>query len=400
MGHDLDGEENFNQYFDLSGDLDSRYTESYDRYGITGEDTRGWSEVDERFDLTTEPHEPFRFGYIVEVDVMHPDSTPKKRTMLGRLKHEGANISISPDGRAVAYMGDDERGDYIYKFVSRDKYDASGTNAARRHNLHLLNAGTLYVARFAGDGTYDGVYDGSGIWIPLTTDTESYVDGFSVVDVLIDTRLAADKVAPTRMDRPEDIQPNPVNGKIYCALTNNSDRGVAYPIDEANPVGSSLVRTELGAPLTTATGNRNGYILEISETRNDPEAESFRWDLFLVCGDPEDPQTYFGGYPKDQVSPISCPDNVAFDRVGNLWIATDGNQLGSNDGLFAVPVEGSERGYLRQFLTVPLGAETCGPFLKGDTVFTAVQHPGEIDGATFDDPASTWPHTDRFPGHR
>ncbi|MDQ3481633.1 MAG: PhoX family phosphatase [Actinomycetota bacterium] len=393
----LTGEENFNQYFDASGELDSRYTESYDRYGLTGEDSRGWSEVDERFDLTNEPHEPFRFGYIVEVDVLNPDSTPKKRTMLGRMKHEGATIEISDTGRVVAYMGDDERGDYIYKFVSRDDYDSSGTKAARGHNLHLLNRGTLYVARFNGDGTDDGLYDGSGVWIPLTSDTESFVSGFSVADVLIDTRLAADKVNPTRMDRPEDIQANPVTGKVYCALTNNSDRGVEYPTDEANPLASSLVREELRGPLVTASGNRNGYVMEITERHNDHAAESFRWVLFLVCGDPEDPRTYFGGFPKDRVSPISSPDNVAFDEVGNLWISTDGNALGSNDGLFAVPVEGSQRGHVRQFLTVPVGAETCGPLIKGETVFVAVQHPGEVDGATFDNPASTWPHTDPFP---
>ena len=119
----------------------------------------------------------------------------------------------------------------------------------------------------------------------------------------------------------------------------------------------------------------------------------------LVCGDPEAPETYFAGYPKDQVSPISCPDNVAFDRRGNLWISTDGNELGSNDGLFAVPTAGPQRGRVRQFLTVPVGAETCGPLISGDgkTVFTAVQHPGEVDGSTFEDPASTWPHTTSYP---
>ena len=119
----------------------------------------------------------------------------------------------------------------------------------------------------------------------------------------------------------------------------------------------------------------------------------------LVCGDPEAPETYFAGYPKDQVSPISCPDNIAFDPGGNLWISTDGNQLGSNDGMFAVPVEGVRRGRVKQFLTMPVGAENCGPLISRDglTVFAAVQHPGEVDDATFEEPGSTWPHTDRFP---
>ena len=395
----LSGEENFNGYFDKSGTLDSRYAASYARYGLAG-DGRGWSDVDERFDLTAEPHEPFRFGYIVEVDPLDPRSTPRKHSMLGRFKHEGANATIARDGRAVVYMGDDERGDYIYKFVSAEKYDPRDTQTARKHNLTLLSRGTLYVARFT-DETADAApeYDGVGEWIALASDTESFVDGMSVVDVLVDTRLAADKVGPTKMDRPEDIEPNPVNGRVYCALTNNSDRGRKYAADEANPLASSMVRSELGAPLTSASGNRNGYVLEVTPDAGDHTSTAFTWGLMLVCGDPKAPETYFAGYPKEQVSPVSCPDNVAFDALGNLWISTDGNALGSNDGLFRVPVAGAERGKVEQFLTVPVGAETCGPLVSEDqlSVFAAVQHPGETDGASFDQPSSTWPHTDSFP---
>ncbi|MBA2551514.1 MAG: PhoX family phosphatase [Nocardioidaceae bacterium] len=395
----LSGEENFNQYFDASGELDPRYTESYERYGITGEDTRGWSQVDDRFDLTTEPHEPFRFGWIVELDPSNPRSIIRKRTMLGRFKHEGANVRLADNGRAVAYMGDDERGDYIYKFVSRLRHRPGTGDAAKRHNLKLLDDGTLYVARFDGDGTEDGVYDGTGVWIPLCSATKSFVEGMSVAEVLIDTRLAADTVSPTAMDRPEDIEPNLVTGKVYAALTNNSERGTTYPPDEANPITSSMVRSELGAPLTPASGNRNGYVLEWQENGNDAAARRFEWNLFLVCGDPDAPETYFGGYPKDRVSPISCPDNVAFDSAGHLWVSTDGNALGSNDGLFAVPTQGTNRGQVLQFLTVPLEAETCGPLISkdGHSVWVAVQHPGESDDATFNNQVSTWPHTNRFP---
>jgi uncharacterized protein len=394
----LSGEENFNGYFDASGPLDSRYTASYKRYGITGAG-RGWSEVDPRFDLTTEPHEPFRFGWIVELDPTDPASTPRKHTMLGRFKHEGANISIARNGRVVAYMGDDERGDYIYKFVSSKTFDPGSGPSAKAHNLSLLTEGTLYVARFTGDGTGDKIYDGTGEWIALTSDTTSFVPGMSVSDVLIDTRLAADKMAPTRMDRPEDIEPNPVNGKVYCALTNNSDRGTKFATDEANPLATSMVRDDFNGPLRSATGNRNGYVLEISPRRGDHASTSFGWDLMLVCGDPDAPETYFAGYPRQLVSPISCPDNVAFDAVGNLWVSTDGSVLGSHDGLFRVPVSGPNRGHVQQFLTVPVGAETCGPLISEDqqSVFVAVQHPGETDGATFENPSSTWPHTDAFP---
>jgi secreted PhoX family phosphatase len=387
----LSGEENFNAYFD--GTPDSRYAESYARYGISGSG-RGWSEVDPRFDLGREPHEPFRFGWIVEVDPYDPRSTPRKHTMLGRFKHEGANVALAADGRAVVYMGDDERGDYIYMFVSRDTMDRRPGTRARRRNQQLLTAGTLYVARFTGDGTEDGEYDGTGEWIPLCSDTESHVDGMSVADVLVDTRLAADKVAPTRMDRPEDIEPNPVNGKVYCALTNNSRRGTTFPVDEPNPLATSMTRSSPGGPLVESTGNRNGYVLEITPDA-DHTSVTFTWNLMLVCGDPEAPETYFAGFPKEQVSPISCPDNVAFDAVGNLWISTDGNALASNDGLFRVPVTGAERGHVEQFLTVPVGAETCGPLItdRDRSVWVAVQHPGEVDGATFENQASTWPHT-------
>ncbi len=396
----LSGEENFNQYFEASGGTDARYAESYARYGVSGDnEDRNWKATDSRFDLTQEPHEPFRFGWVVELDPYRPEAKPRKHTMLGRMKHEGANVSVAEDGRVAVYMGDDERGDYIYKFVSRDRMARGDGARARRHNRTLLEHGTLYVARFTGDGPEDDIYDGTGRWRKLTSDTESFVDGMSVAEVLIDTRLAADKLGATRMDRPEDIEPNPVNRKIYCALTNNSQRGTTFPPDEANPVTTSMVRSELGEPLTSTTGNRNGYVLEITEEDDRPTARSFKWTLLLVCGDPDAPETYFAGYPKDKVSPISCPDNVAFDPEGNLWVSTDGNALGSNDGLFRVPVRGSERGHVEQFLTVPLAAETCGPLITRDgrSVFVAVQHPGEADGSTFESPASTWPHTHPFP---
>jgi hypothetical protein len=397
----LSGEENFNQYFETAGTIRPEYAASYQRYGITGAPPggRGWSSVDPRFDLAAEPHEPFRFGWIVELDPFDPSSAPRKHTMLGRFKHEGANVTISRGGHVVAYMGDDERGDYLYKFVSADRFDPTDTQQAKRHNLTLLTKGTLYVARLTDDAPDDEGHDGVGEWIALTTDTTSFVEGMSVADVLIDTRLAADRMAPTRMDRPEDVEPSPVTGKIYAALTNNSNRGTSYPTDEANPIGSSQTRPTLGAPLETRSGNRNGYVLEMTETRGDHAATSFTWDLLLVCGDPTAPETYFAGFPREQVSPISCPDNVTFDRQGNLWISTDGNQLGSNDGLFRVPLSGAARGHVQQFLTVPVGAETCGPLVSDDqrTVFAAVQHPGEKDGATFDSPGSTWPHTDPFP---
>ncbi|WP_238154832.1 PhoX family protein [Kribbella soli] len=394
----LSGEENFNGYYDVSGTIPAEHVDSYKRYGVpttVTKSARQWSVVDARFDLTKTPTEVYRSGWVVEVDPYDPRSTPKKRSMLGRLKHEGATTTITADGRIAVYTGDDEKGEYLYKFVSAGKYDPKN----RKNNFGLLDEGTLYVAKFTGDGTTDGVYDGIGQWIPLTSDTKSFVDGMSVQEVLINTRVAGDKVGATRMDRPEDVERNPVNGRIYAALTNNDKRGGSFPVDEANPLAVSHVRETLGGPLIEKAGNRNGYILEISEEGDDAARTGFFWTLFLVCGDPAAQETYFGGFDKAKVSPISCPDNVAFDGSGNLWISTDGNVLGSNDGIFTVPVAGPNRGQVKQFLSVPLASEACGPLVSDDdkTAFVAVQHPGETDTATFEKPSSTWPHTDKFP---
>lgn len=392
----LSGEENFNQYFE-SGSGTAPTDPGLVRLGFSASSARHWNLVDPRFDLDVEPNEPNRFGWIIEVDPFDPKSTPVKHTMLGRFKHEGANIQIARNGKAVAYMGDDQAGDYLYKFVSRDTYRPGAWN--RGHNKRLLTRGTLYVAKFTADGDGESIYDGSGVWIPLTSDTRSYVPGFSVADVLINTRLAADAVGPTKLDRPEDVQPNPVNGRIYAALTNNSGR-TGGPVT-ASPVDRATVNSAFGGPTATQSGNRNGYVLELTETRGDHTATTFAWDLFLVCGLPDAPETYFAGVDKAQVSPISCPDNVAFDAEGNLWISTDGAYapLKISDGLYRVPVSGPERGQVQLFAIVPIGAECCGPLVTPDqlSVFLAPQHPGEQSGSTFENPTSTWPHTHPFP---
>ena len=381
-GTTLHGEENINQYFEASAPVDPAYVDAFKRYGLPTTTNSGkfWSRVDERFDLAKHPNEANRFGWVVEIDPHDPDAVPRKRTMLGRFKHEGATVTLAKDGRAVVYLGDDEKFDYLYKFVSRDRQRKGNSAAAHRHNMDLLDHGTLYVAKFTGDGSEDGQYDGKGEWIKLCTDKESFVPGMSVAEVLINTRLAADKMGPTKMDRPEDVERNPVTGSVYMACTNNDGRTAAQ-VDEANPRAT----------------NKHGHIVEFDEEHQDAAARTFAWRLFLVCGDPEDPSTYFGGYDKSKVSPISCPDNVAFDGSGNLWISTDGNALGSNDGLFATAVRGPERGHVKQFMTVPVGAETCGPLVSEDqrTVFVAVQHPGELDDATPENPRSRWPYGDQ-----
>ncbi|MFD4118821.1 PhoX family protein [Streptomyces niveus] len=379
----LSGEENFNQYFANGSSATDK------RYGIgTAATERKWEQFDKRFDLKQEPNEAHRFGWVVELDPYDPDFTPRKRTALGRFKHEAAQPRLTTDGRAVVYMGDDEKFDYFYKFVSSKAMKKGNSRAAHEHNLTLLDEGTLYVAKLTGDSPVedidgsgklpkDGEFDGSGVWIPLATGDVSHVPGMTAEEVYVFTRLAGDKVGATKMDRPEDVEPSPRTGRVYVALTNNSDRGAAgkAPADEANP----------------RKANKHGQILELAENWDDPAGDGFAWRLFLVAGDPKDPATYFAGFPKDKVSQISCPDNVAFDDHGNLWISTDGAQLGSHDGLFGVATQGERRGELKQFLTVPKGAETCGPIIQDRRVLVAVQHPGEIDGATVDNPLSTWP---------
>ncbi|MBB4687315.1 PhoX family protein [Amycolatopsis jiangsuensis] len=384
----LSGEENFHQYFANADKVtDPEQAGRLKRYAIgTGASTRKWERFDKRWDVPREPNEPNRFGWVVEIDPNDPHSAPVKHTALGRFKHEAANVKITADGRVAVYSGDDERFEYIYKFVSKGKYKKGSSAFARRHNSALLDDGTLYVAKFTGDSPdeidgsgalpADGEFDGTGEWIPLASGDKSFVDGFTAEEVYVFTRQAADRAGATEMDRPEDIEPNPVNGRIYAALTNNTDRGAAGKagVDEANP----------------RNGNKNGQVLEWDEERGDAAATRLRWRLLLVCGDPAAADTYFGGFPKEQVSPISCPDNVAFDPHGNLWISTDGNTLGGNDGLFSVPVSGPERGHVKQFLSVPVGAETCGPVVTDHLVLVAVQHPGENADSSAN-PTSHWP---------
>ena len=218
-------EENFNQYFaNRAGlaDTDERKT-NHTRYWVgssvsglpADRSERGWELYYDRFDLTKDPNEPFRFGWVVEIDPYDPHFIPKKRTALGRFKHEAATAVVAPDRRVTVYTGDDERFEYMYKFVTAGKYDPNN----RAANFNLLDDGTLYVAKFKDDGT--------GQWLPLVYGQETLVAPHftSQAEVLINTRFAADAVGGTKMDRPEDIETNPVNGKLYCVMTNNTNRG-------------------------------------------------------------------------------------------------------------------------------------------------------------------------------
>jgi len=379
----LMAEENFHFYFD--GDLEGHPEQAnYARYGIPG-GRYGLGKVIERFDINAEPNEANRFGWIVEVDPLDPASTPVKRTALGRFKHEGAECIVNGDGRLVIYSGDDQRFEYLYRFVTDGKVDTKDRTA----NRDLLDSGSLSVARFSDDGTLD--------WLPLIHGQGplTAANGFaSQADVLIETRRAATLLGATPMDRPEDVEPSPTNGRVYVMLTNNGQRGVTDQPgpDAANPRAANIW----------------GHVLELTPDGGDHAARSARWEVLVRAGNPAEPGIAAQWNPATSANGwFACPDNCAVDPSGRLWIATDQGRdwsktSGTADGVWALETEGARRGTGRMFFRVPVGAELCGPRFTPDgrTLFVAVQHPA-ADGtqdfagferaSTFDDPATRWP---------
>lgn len=374
-------EENINGYFwgKAAAKGASAEARALRRYGAPGE-WYAWGKFHDRFNVEKEPNEINRFGWVVEIDPFDPGSVPVKRTAMGRFKHEGAANIVNRDGLFVVYQGDDERFDYVYRFVTEAKVDPDNWAA----NRDILDSGILSVAKFNADGT--------GAWLPLVHGgdegwlTEKF--GFrDQGDVVIHARLAADLLGATKMDRPEDVEANPKTGKVYVILTNNTRRKPDQT-DAANPRGA----------------NPFGHIIEITPDDGDHAAPTFRWEIFVECGDPSiaavgasfNPATSKDGW-------FANPDNVAVDSDGRLWVATDGNsasRTGRNDGIWAMETDGPLRGTSKLFFRVPNGAEMCGPAFTPDleTFFVAVQHPGEADDsdpgappATFEAPSTRWP---------
>ena len=368
----LSGEENVNGYFWNKGAREGHPEQAnLERMGAPGQ-WYAWGKFHDRFDISKEPNELNRFGWVVEIDPSDPNSMPKKRTALGRFKHEGAETILNSDGRVVVYMGDDQRFDYVYKFVTSGTFDPDNPAA----NRDLLDSGTLYVARFdeAGKIAWLPLVHGQG---PLTAD-----NGFaSQADVLIETRRAGDLLGATKMDRPEDVQANPKTNKVYVLLTNNTKRTE----EQINSVN-------------TRAKNAFGHILEMTPDGGDHAATTGSWDMLVQCGDPSDPSvgsTFNPATTKDGW--FGMPDNCAVDGRGRLWIATDGNsgkKTGRTDGVWSMETEGELRGTSKHFYRCPVGAELCGPtFTPNDeTLFVANQHPA--DKSTFDEPSTRWPDFD------
>lgn len=370
----LTAEENFQFYFAGKAAQGSEAA-ARNRYGISG---RGhydvWGRFFARFNLDREPNEPNRFGWVVEIDPYDRKSTPVKRTALGRFKHECATTAVSHDGRVAVYSGDDERMEYVYKFVTRRRHDPSRPEASR----NLLDEGTLYVAKFESSGRMR--------WLPLVFGEGSLTaaNGFrSQADVVIEARRAADLLGATPMDRPEDVEAHPVTGRVYVVLTYN-DRRKSDQVNVANPRGP----------------NRYGHIIEIVPALvngvPDHAATECGWEFFLLAGNPATPE--HGARYQGPVSAngwLAAPDNVAFDPKGRIWISTDGqtDSAGFADSVYAAETSGPRRGITRNFFSAPRGAEICGPEFTPDgrTLFLAIQHPGDEKGSTFDKPSTRWP---------
>lgn len=379
-GSYLSGEENIDEIFSGALEAGHRETRNHRMMGVPSGQI-DWGRHDPRFDIGIEPNEANRFGWVVEIDPLDPSNAPKKRTALGRFKHEGAETVISADGRLVIYMGDDERFQFLYRFVSRDPVDLRD----RKANRDLLDHGTLSVARFDEQGV---------TWLPLIFGEGPLIaaNGFeNQADVLIEAREAARLLGATPMDRPEDVQPHPTNGKVYVLLTNNNRRTVEQQ-DPANPRADNL----------------SGHIIELMSPGGDHGADRFTWDMLVLCGRPGvagsawNPAISADGW-------FASPDNCTIDPRGRLWVATDQGAKwpgsGTADGLWLLGTDGAERALGRMFFRVPVGAEMCGPCFSPDgrTVFAAVQHPAS-DGtkdyapfgrvSTYDDPATRWPDFD------
>ncbi|WP_288408540.1 PhoX family protein [Acinetobacter soli] len=358
---------------------------------------------------------PNTFGWMVEIDPFDVRQNPVKRTSLGRFAHEDSACRVVAGQPLAFYMGDDSRGEYIYKFVSTANWDVKDINGGYTAGDKYLNSGILYVAKFNNDGT--------GQWIELSygkngLDASNKTYPFRhQADVVTFARLAADSVGATKMDRPEWCTVHPENGEVYVTLTNNSNRGSSYPTDAANP--RNYEDTYAGSK--TNKGNVNGHIIRFKETDNKTTATTFKWDIYLFGAEAKMAANINLSGLNDN-NDFSSPDGMWFDARGVLWIQTDDGAytdvtncmmlaalpgtLGdgttattSNDQQTIVGAKVTDEN-LRRFLVGPKECEITGIAMTPDNkaIFINVQHPGE-DSSSYDKPSSHWPATQIDPSN-
>lgn len=367
-------EENVDGYFSAS-DPFFEPDAAQKRYGLGARDWGdGYARVAERFDLSKHPNEAHRFGYVVEIDPFNPRAQPVKRTALGRIKHENAALTVNgATGHVVVYMGDDERGEFLYRYVSEGRYDGGNDGD------DLLDKGTLYVAKFNDDLT--------GEWLPLLPETV----GMTEADICALTRIAASKAGATTMDRPEWVTVHLEKAEAYVALTNNRYRGKA-----ANAGGDPM---PVNGP-NPREGNSYGQIVRWRPDDGDHTARTFKWELFTLAGNPEQhSDSYAGSANINAGNMFNGPDGLAFDSRGRLWIQTDGNYsnardfagMGNNQMLVADP----NTGEIRRFMVGPKESEITGICWDADatTMFVGIQHPGERGGSHFPGGGSSLPRS-------
>ncbi|WP_407323835.1 PhoX family protein [Acinetobacter pittii] len=359
---------------------------------------------------------PNTFGWMVEIDPFDVRLNPVKRTSLGRFAHEDSACRAVAGQPLAFYMGDDSRGEYIYKFVSTAVWDVKDVNRGYAAGDKYMNAGKLYVAKFNNDG--------SGQWIELAygknglNESNTTYPFKSQADVVTFARLAADAVGATKMDRPEWCTVNPVNGEVYVTLTNNSNRGKDYATDAANPRNY----TDLYNGTKEQKGNVNGHIIRFKETDDKTTAETFKWDIYLFGAEASMASNINLSGLTDN-NDLSSPDGMWFDPRGVLWIQTDDGaytdvtncmmlaalpgQIG--DGAPATTSNGQQTlvgakvtdSTLRRFLVGPKQCEITGIAMTPDykAIFINVQHPGE-DSASYSTPESNWPATQKDPSNK
>ncbi len=359
---------------------------------------------------------PNTFGWMVEIDPFDNRQNPVKRTSLGRFAHEDSACRAVAGQPIAFYMGDDSRGEYIYKFVSSAVWDTKDINGGYAAGDKYMNSGKLYVAKFNNDG--------SGQWIELAygknglNESNTTYPFKSQAEVVTFARLAADSVGATKMDRPEWATVNPINGEIYVTLTNNSNRGKDYPTDAANPRNY----TDLYAGTKEQKGNVNGHIIRFREAYDKTTAETFKWDIYLFGAEASMASNINLSGLTDN-NDFSSPDGMWFDPRGVLWIETDDGaytdvtncmmlaalpgQIG--DGGAATTSNGQQTitgakvtdATLRRFLVGPKQCEITGIAMTPDykAIFINVQHPGE-DSASYAKPESNWPATQKDPSNK